>query len=67
MEVEIRYRPAHALACVTLEEGESIVAEAGGPAELVVIEGGNHGISNYPYRLVPLVHDWMSEQILGVS
>lgn len=52
---------------IPLEQGERIVAEAAGPAELVVVEGGNHGISNYPYRLTPLVHDWMSEQIQGVS
>jgi 2,6-dihydroxypseudooxynicotine hydrolase len=52
---------------IPVEQGRRIVDEAGGPAEFVLVEGGNHGISNLGYRLVPLVHDWMSEQILGAA
>ena len=46
------------------EQGRRIVDEAGGPAEFVLVDGGNHGISNLRYRMVPLVHDWMSEHVL---
>ncbi|MFC2177036.1 alpha/beta hydrolase family protein [Actinomycetota bacterium] len=47
------------------QQGRRIVEEAGGPAEFVLVAGGNHGISNLRYRMVPLVHDWMVEHVIG--
>ena len=47
------------------QQGRRIVDEAGGPAEFVLVEGGNHGISNLRYRMVPVVHDWMVENVMG--
>lgn len=47
------------------QQGRRIVAEAGGPSDFVLVAGGNHGISNLRYRLVPLVHDWMVENVIG--
>jgi len=49
------------------QQGRRIVEEAGGPAEFVLVAGGNHGISNLRYRLFPLVHDWMVEQVVGAG
>lgn len=49
------------------EQGRRIVDEAAGPSEFALIEGGNHGISNMRYRMVPLVHDWMTEQVIGAT
>jgi 2,6-dihydroxypseudooxynicotine hydrolase len=49
------------------QQGRRIVTEAGGPAEFVLVAGGNHGISNLRYRMVPLVHDWMVEQLIDAA
>jgi 2,6-dihydroxypseudooxynicotine hydrolase len=46
------------------QQGRRIVDEASGPAEFVLVAGGNHGISNFRYRMVPLVHDWMVEHVI---
>jgi fermentation-respiration switch protein FrsA (DUF1100 family) len=40
-------------------------AKAAPHGEFVLIEGGTHVVSNYPYLLRPLVSDWMADQ-LGV-
>lgn len=47
------------------EQGRRIADEAGGPTELLLIEGGNHGVNNLSYRWVPYAHDWMVEHVMG--
>lgn len=47
------------------EQGQRIADEAGGPSELLLIEGGNHGVNNLSYRWVPYAHDWMVRHVIG--
>lgn len=48
------------------EHGKRMVDEASGPAELVLVEGGNHGVNNLPFASFPVIRDWVCDQ-LGVS
>jgi len=48
---------------VPLDQARRLYAEAGGPKELVVLEGGNHVCNNMPYRYRPLVGDWLARQL----
>lgn len=43
-----------------VEESERIRAEAGGPTTLVVFPEGNHVCDNIPYKVRPLMADWMA-------
>ena len=47
-------------------EGERLVAEAAGPAELLVLDEGNHGCANVTYRHRPYAADWLARH-LGVE
>ncbi|MBI1847650.1 MAG: alpha/beta hydrolase [Candidatus Rokubacteria bacterium] len=49
-----------------VEESERIRAEAGGPTSLVIFPEGNHVCDNIPYKVRPLMADWMAAQ-LGAS
>ena len=44
-------------------DGERVVNEARGPAELLVLETGNHGCANVSYRHRPFSADWMARQL----
>lgn len=46
------------------QHGERIAAEAAGPSEFVLVEGGNHGINNYPYRWAPRAQDWLAAHLM---
>ncbi|MGI9606005.1 MAG: alpha/beta hydrolase family protein [Acidimicrobiales bacterium] len=48
------------------EHGKRIVDEASGPAEFVLVEGGNHGANNLPFESFPVMRDWVCDQ-LGMS
>jgi 2,6-dihydroxypseudooxynicotine hydrolase len=43
---------------VPLEQAQKVYAEASGPKELVVVEGGNHVCNNKPFLYRPLVGDF---------
>lgn len=47
-------------------EGERLAAEASGPAELLVLDDGNHGCANVVYRHRPYAADWLADH-LGVD
>jgi 2,6-dihydroxypseudooxynicotine hydrolase len=36
-----------------------------GPAELLLLDEGNHGCANMPYRHRPYAADWMARQLAG--
>jgi 2,6-dihydroxypseudooxynicotine hydrolase len=42
------------------EEQRRLAAEASGPTELLIIEGGNHCVNNLRYRYSPQSADWMA-------
>jgi dipeptidyl aminopeptidase/acylaminoacyl peptidase len=44
-------------------ESESIKREAGGPTTLQVFAEGNHVCDNIPYKVRPLMADWMARQL----
>ncbi len=44
-------------------EGERLVAEAAGPAELLVLDEGNHGCANVTYRHRPYAADWLARYL----
>ena len=46
-----------------VEESERIRGEAGGPTTLVVFPEGNHVCDNIPYKVRPLMADWMARQL----
>lgn len=48
---------------VPVEESERIRAEASGPTELVVFPEGNHVCDNIPYKVRPLMADWMAHAL----
>jgi alpha-beta hydrolase superfamily lysophospholipase len=41
-------------------EGERLASEASGPAELLVLDDGNHGCANVVYRHRPYAADWLA-------
>jgi dienelactone hydrolase len=45
---------------------ERMAAEAGGPTKLVLFPEGNHVCDNVPYKVRPMMADWMARQ-LGLS
>jgi 2,6-dihydroxypseudooxynicotine hydrolase len=45
------------------QQGQRIVDEASGPAEFVLVEGGNHGVNNLPFRARPVILDWVCDQL----
>lgn len=51
---------------VPWRDAERLAAEAGGPAELLLLEDGNHGCMNVAPQHRPRSADWMAAQ-LGVS
>lgn len=46
-----------------VEESERMKREAGGPTTLVVFPEGNHVCDNIPYKVRPLMADWMALQL----
>ena len=45
---------------------ERMAREAGGPVKLVLYPEGNHVCDNVPYKVRPMMADWMARQ-LGLS
>lgn len=45
------------------EQGKRIADEAAGPTEFLLIEGGNHGVNNLPYRWIPRAQEWMKANV----
>jgi dipeptidyl aminopeptidase/acylaminoacyl peptidase len=45
------------------QQAERLVAEAGGPAELLLLERGNHGCANVVYEHRPYAADWMARHL----
>jgi len=45
------------------QDAERLRAEAGGPAELMLLADGNHGCANVPYRHRPYTADWMAARL----
>jgi 2,6-dihydroxypseudooxynicotine hydrolase len=45
------------------QQAERLVAEVAGPAELLLLEQGNHGCANVSYRHRPYGADWMARQL----
>jgi 2,6-dihydroxypseudooxynicotine hydrolase len=48
---------------VPLEQPQRIYAEASGPKEMVVLEGGNHVCNNMPFRYRPLIGDFLAKHL----
>ena len=48
---------------VPLSQAERLYAEASGPKELVVVEGGNHVCNNKPFVYRPLVGDFLAKNL----
>lgn len=49
-----------------VEHARRLVGEASGPSELLLVEEGNHVVSNRPYRYRSQTADWMADR-LGVE
>lgn len=45
------------------QDAERLAREVSGPAELLIVEDGNHVANNRAYRWRPLTADWMAEQL----
>ena len=45
------------------QQAQRLTEEAGGPAELLLLENGNHGCANLTYRHRPYSADWMARQL----
>ena len=48
---------------VPVSSAERLYAEASGPKQLLVLEGGNHVNNNMPYRYRPAVWDFMQREL----
>ena len=48
------------------EDAERMAREAGGPTQLMLYPEGNHVCDNIPYKVRPLMADWLARQ-LGLS
>jgi 2,6-dihydroxypseudooxynicotine hydrolase len=48
---------------VPWQDAERLAREAGGAAELLVIEDGNHVANNRGYRYRPQTADWIARQL----
>lgn len=46
-----------------VEDSERMRREAGGPTRLEIFPEGNHVCDNIPYKVRPLMADWMAEQL----
>jgi len=46
-----------------MDQPRRIYAEASGPKEMVVIEGGNHVCNNMPFRYRPLIADFLAKHL----
>ena len=46
-----------------MESAQRLYAEASGPKQLLVLEGGNHVNNNMPYRYRPAVWDFMQGEL----
>jgi dipeptidyl aminopeptidase/acylaminoacyl peptidase len=46
-----------------VEESEKIAAVAGDKAEMVIFPEGNHVCDNIPYKVRPLMADWMADKL----
>lgn len=47
----------------SVDGARRLVAEASGPAELLLVEDGNHVVNNRPYRYRSQSADWMAERL----
>ncbi len=45
------------------QQARLLAESAGGPAELLLLEEGNHGCANVPYRHRPYSADWMAARL----
>ncbi len=48
---------------ISWQQAQRLAAEAAGPAELLLLEEGNHGCANLTYRHRPYSADWMARQL----
>lgn len=48
---------------VPLEQPKRVYAEAAGPKEMAVLEGGNHVCNNMPFRYRPLIADFLAKHL----
>jgi fermentation-respiration switch protein FrsA (DUF1100 family) len=48
---------------VPMESAQRLYAEASGPKQLLVLEGGNHVNNNMPYRYRPAVWDFLRREL----
>jgi dipeptidyl aminopeptidase/acylaminoacyl peptidase len=48
---------------VPMDQPRRIYAEASGPKEMVVLEGGNHVCNNMPFRYRPLIADFLAKHL----
>jgi 2,6-dihydroxypseudooxynicotine hydrolase len=45
------------------QQAQRLAQEAAGPAELLLLEDGNHGCANVPYQHRPVSADWMARML----
>ena len=50
---------------VPLDQAKRLYAEASGPKELHILEGGNHVCNNMPYHYRPLIGDFLAKHLAG--
>jgi dienelactone hydrolase len=48
---------------VPWQQAQRLAQEAAGPAELLLLDDGNHGCANLPYRHRPVSADWMARML----
>jgi dipeptidyl aminopeptidase/acylaminoacyl peptidase len=49
---------------VPWQQAERLASEASGPVDFLLLEDGNHGCANVPYKHRYISADWMAEQLL---
>jgi 2,6-dihydroxypseudooxynicotine hydrolase len=49
---------------VPVEQAKRLFAEASGPKEIHILEGGNHVCNNMPFVYRPLVGDFLTKHLL---
>ncbi len=57
---------SHGDSVCRVEDAERMAREAGGPTQLALFQEGNHVCDNIPYKVRPMMADWMARQ-LGLS
>jgi 2,6-dihydroxypseudooxynicotine hydrolase len=47
------------------QDADRLAGEIGSHAELLLLEDGNHGCANVPYKHRPYSADWMASRLAG--